>query len=163
MQRMGTRAEYVRMTGRGPNALDFLIAFYAGELSRTMPGVQFYIVTQDRGFDPLINQLKERHERPVKMRRIRDLTEIPGLPIYTPDRMSALVDAAIEKLVRHRGTKPQRLKTLTRSIASAFSKQLESGQAKAIVAELVARGIVIAEENRVSYALPGGTSEIESN
>lgn len=163
MQRMGPRAEYVRMTGKGPNALDFLIAFYAGELARTMPGAHFYIVTHDRGFDPLINHLNERHERPVKMKRIRDLTEIPGLPIYAPDRMTALVDAAIEKLVRHRGVKPQRLKTLTRSISSALSKQLGPGEGKAVVVELVARGVVIVEGTHVRYALPEGTREAASN
>lgn len=155
MQRMGTRAEYVRMAGKGPNALDFHIAFYAGELARAMPGARFYIVTKDRGFDPLIKHLNERHERPVMITRVRDLTEIPGLPIYRLDRFGALVEAAIEKLVRHRGAKPQRVKTLIRSISLALSKQLEPGEGKAIVAELVARGIVILEEKRVRYALPG--------
>ncbi len=154
MQRMGTRAEYVRMTGKGPNALDFHIAFYAGELASTMPGARFYIVTKDRGFDPLINHLNERFERPVMIKRVRDLTEIPGLPIYRVDRFSALVETAIEKLAQHPGVKPQRLKTLTRSISLALSTQLEPGESKAIVAELVARGIVILEEKRVRYALP---------
>lgn len=57
MQRLGSRAEYVRIAGNGPNALDFHIAYYIGKLSSADPTAHFVIVSKDTGFDPLIKHL----------------------------------------------------------------------------------------------------------
>jgi PIN domain len=37
IQRMGTNASYIKISGNGPNALDFHIAFYVGQLSAAEP------------------------------------------------------------------------------------------------------------------------------
>jgi hypothetical protein len=60
MQRMGDRAQYVQISGQGPNALDFHIAFYMGELAAAEPSAVFHVVSKDKGFDPLIEHLKSR-------------------------------------------------------------------------------------------------------
>ena len=54
LQRMGTNAEYVQLSGSGPNALDFHIAYYLGCLAAKEPGAYFHIISKDTGFDPLI-------------------------------------------------------------------------------------------------------------
>src|SRR6476660_6471453 len=54
MQKLGVRAEYVKITGNGSNALDFHIAYYIGVLSTSEPSPYFHIVSKDTGFDPLI-------------------------------------------------------------------------------------------------------------
>jgi hypothetical protein len=61
MQRMGERAQYLQMSGQGPNALDFHIAFYLGQLAAADPDAVFHVVSKDKGFDPLIQHLKSRH------------------------------------------------------------------------------------------------------
>ena len=43
LQRMGPRAEYVRISGNGPNALDFHISFYIGQLAAADPKGFFHI------------------------------------------------------------------------------------------------------------------------
>ena len=53
-----TLTGYVKISGTGPNALDFHIAFYIGQFAEKDPGANFYIVSQDAGFDPLLNHLK---------------------------------------------------------------------------------------------------------
>ena len=74
LQQMGTRAEYVRISGNGSNALDFHIAFYIGQLAAQEPEAYFHIVSKDTGFDPLIQHLKARK---ILACRSKDVTEIP--------------------------------------------------------------------------------------
>ena len=44
LQRLGDKAEYVKITGNGSNALDFHIAFYIGQLAAQEPEAYFHIV-----------------------------------------------------------------------------------------------------------------------
>ncbi|HEX7334821.1 MAG TPA: PIN domain-containing protein, partial [Pyrinomonadaceae bacterium] len=37
LQPFGARAEYIQISGHGPNALDFHIAYYSGQLSAAEP------------------------------------------------------------------------------------------------------------------------------
>lgn len=53
LQRMGERAQYIKIAGNGPNALDFHIAFYIGVLAHSNPGASFLIVSKDAGRDPM--------------------------------------------------------------------------------------------------------------
>ena len=46
MQRMGSKATYVKIAGTGPNALDFHIAFYIGQLAAAEPDAYFHIVVR---------------------------------------------------------------------------------------------------------------------
>lgn len=58
LQRMGSRAEYLKVSGNGKNALDFHIAFHLGKLAATDASASFHVVSRDTGFDPLIQYLK---------------------------------------------------------------------------------------------------------
>src|SRR5687767_2649597 len=59
IQRMGDRAEYIKISGVGPNALDFHIAYYIGRIASQEPDAFFHIISKDTGFDPLIQHLKD--------------------------------------------------------------------------------------------------------
>jgi hypothetical protein len=54
MHRIGTRGEYVKISGNGKNALDFHIPFYIGRLSIQEPSAFFHIISKDSGFDPVV-------------------------------------------------------------------------------------------------------------
>lgn len=54
LQPFGADVESVQITGNGPSALDFDIAFYIGHLAQLHPGASFVIVSRDTGFDPLV-------------------------------------------------------------------------------------------------------------
>lgn len=60
MQAMGTRAEYVRISGSGKNALDFHIAYYLGKLAAAHPDAAFHVISRDTGFDPLVAFMRGR-------------------------------------------------------------------------------------------------------
>ena len=57
LQPFGTDVDYVSISGNGPNAVDFHIAFYIGRMAEKHPGAKFIIVSRDTGFDPLVRHL----------------------------------------------------------------------------------------------------------
>ena len=58
MQLLGKEARYIKITGNGQNALDFHIAYYVGVLAEQEPDASFYIISKDKGFDPLVRHLR---------------------------------------------------------------------------------------------------------
>lgn len=57
LQPFGTDVEYLQISGNGPNAVDFHVAFYIGRLAMSHPDARFTIVSKDTGFDPLVRHL----------------------------------------------------------------------------------------------------------
>ena len=57
LQPFGADVEYLQISGSGPNAVDFHIAFYIGRLAASHPDARFTIVSRDTGFDPLVKHL----------------------------------------------------------------------------------------------------------
>jgi len=76
VQKMGTRAEYVKISGNGSNALDFHIAFYIGQLATQDPKAYFHIISKDKGFDPLIQHLRSKK---ISIARSSSIADIPLL------------------------------------------------------------------------------------
>lgn len=71
VQRLGPKAEYVKIAGNGSNFLDFRIAFYIGQIPALNPSTRFYIVSKDTGFDPLITHLKSKK---ISVSRVKTVT-----------------------------------------------------------------------------------------
>ena len=63
VQHLGKNAEYIKIQGNGPNALDFHIAFYIGQFSAENGDSHFHIISKDKGFDPLIKHLESKKFR----------------------------------------------------------------------------------------------------
>jgi len=57
VQALGERGRFIRISGNGPNALDFHIAYYLGQWTMRDPHATFLIVSKDKGFDALIAHL----------------------------------------------------------------------------------------------------------
>jgi hypothetical protein len=70
---LGKRASYLKSTA-GTNALDFHFVFYLGALAVRDPRAYFHIISNDTGFDPLIQHLRERKFR---VYRTNDLSNLP--------------------------------------------------------------------------------------
>jgi len=64
LQDLGDRGKIIQVKETGPNALDFHIAFWLGQLAEREKDACFRIVSKDKGFDPLVAHLKD-HERDV--------------------------------------------------------------------------------------------------
>jgi len=73
LQPFGADAEYIQITGNGPDAVDFHIAYFIGRLAAAEADAAFNIISKDKGFDPLVRYLNDRG---ISCRRY---PEIPGV------------------------------------------------------------------------------------
>jgi hypothetical protein len=153
IQRMGERARYIRMSGSGPNALDFHIAFYIGELASADPTASFHIISKDTGFDPLIRHLKARHISAARSPSVAAMTQIKASPKKKVASERARI--IVELLRQPKSTKPRTDTTLGRHIATFFQKQkLSEAEVAAVVASMQSAGHISLADGKVVYSLP---------
>lgn len=149
IQPFGKRAEYIPIAGNGPNALDFHIAFYIGQLAERDSASYFHIISADKGFDPLIRHLKD--EKNILVKRYPAIAEIPLLSsTKSPSERVALVTARLTQLKTNR---PRTAKTLSNSISAIFQKQLPPEEVEAIKSGLIENSIVSINGTKVTYNL----------
>jgi hypothetical protein len=147
IQKLGSHAEYIKISGNGPNALDFHIAYYIGMLAAAEPTAFFHIMSKDTGFDPLINHLKSKEIFSDRVKSISDIPLIKASAAKTPAERIDVVLAWLDK-----ATKPRTVKTLSSAIASLFQKQLSEEEIDAIVQALAAQGRITLAGTRVTHA-----------
>jgi len=167
LQRLGSRAEYVKISGNGSNALDFHIAFYIGKLVSSDGQASFHIVSNDTGFDPLIDHLRSRN---VTVERVQTIKEISGRPsssgspsvgTTSPGKKNAvhvcnLNTADRIQLIRQRlldpaCARPKTVAKLTNWISGIFQKKLPAADVRAVVRGLIEEGTITIEENDVWF------------
>jgi hypothetical protein len=150
MQDLGANGRYVNMSGSGRNALDFHIAFYLGELAARDPEAHFHIISRDRGFDPLISHLRDRH---IRVRREADLAEIPVLRMAGTVSRNEKIESIVKNLKGRGQSRPRKVKTLANTINSLFTKKLEQGELLSLIDELKEQRYISVSEGKVSYQL----------
>ena len=144
-------AEYVRISGNGPNALDFHIAYMIGRLAEREPDATFHIVSRDRGFDPLITYLNANM---VKTNRVGDLFEIRALRLPKTVGEDGIVEDVVRNLAGRGSSKPRKLRTLASTIGSLFKDGLSEDEVQSVIAQLQAKGHIVVDQEKVSYNLP---------
>jgi len=151
IQRMGERAEYVKITGSGPNALDFHIAFYIGQISAQDPTAFFHVISKDTGFDPLIKHLKARH---IFAARSASVEEMPLVRISAKQVASERARVFVESLRQPKATRPRTDKSLARHISAYFAKlQPSPAEVAAIIDVMASDSVVTISGGKVTYSL----------
>jgi hypothetical protein len=150
LQRMGSKADYVKIAGNGSNALDFHIAFYIGQLAAQDPAAYFHVISKDAGFDPLIQHLKTRN---IFAARSRDIAEIPFVRAASSRSPAERLALVVDKLRQLGPAKPRTTKTLSSTIGALFLKRLAQEEVDDLLQQLAAQGIVAIAGSKVSYAL----------
>lgn len=67
------RVDFLKVDGSGRNALDFYIAFHLGRTLEAAPETECYILSRDKGFDPLLVHVNRIG---IKCRRIEAIEEL---------------------------------------------------------------------------------------
>lgn len=67
------RVDFQKITGSGKNALDFHIAFQLGRTIETAPHTECFVLSKDKGFDPLLSHLNKNG---LQCRRVSCITDI---------------------------------------------------------------------------------------
>ena len=164
----------LRISGNGPNALDFHVAYYLGALAAAHPEAEFTVLSRDTGFDPLIRHmaglgihgrrvetLEEEKSKPVPRKTdnvVRNpvpgppkkpvVTAIPAKPaVETKDPL-----AECEKVLL-RTPADSRPKTVPR-IRGFFSSRVKASatlEPEKILAHLEKREILKVENGKIRY------------
>ena len=151
LQRMGERAEYIKIAGNGPNALDFHIAFYIGHLVGAEPTAYFHIISKDAGFDPLIQHLKCQK---ILVSRSSEITGIPIVRAAYASTMAEKIAVIIDDLRKRAIAKPRTVKTLSSTVNALFQKQLSEEHVMTLLHELQKRGVITIQDTKIVYTLP---------
>lgn len=151
LQRLGPKANYVKISGNGPNALDFHIAYYIGQLAAADKDGFFHIISKDTGFDPLIAHLKSKK---IYACRSRDVGDIPIVKAANSKSPAEKVEVIVANLKQRGSSRPRTVKTLTSTISSLFQKALGEDELATLLKTLQKQGYVAVNETKVSYSLP---------
>ena len=163
LHRLGTKAEYIKISGNGKNALDFHIAFYIGHLAAADPDAHFHIISKDAGFDPLVAHLKGRN---IRVSRSKELTGIPiasmgAAKVLVPAVQAAGPKAPTDQIavivanLRQRGSAvPGTVKTLSSTINAIFQKKLSTEEVGSLLEKLKGSGFITVAGTKVVYSLP---------
>ena len=125
IQGLGGKASYVQIAGNGPNALDFHIAFYVGQLSLQEPTPYFHIISKDKLFDPLIEHLKGKG---IGALRSKEIGDIPLFKIANTKSPADKLSAVVANLRQRGNSRPRSVATLSNTISTLFQKQLAEGE-----------------------------------
>lgn len=157
MQSLGSNAEYIKINGNGPNALDFHIAYYIGDISAKNSDCFFHIISKDTGFDPLIDHLKSKK---ILASRVKDIADIPFLKLTTTISVSKRADTIIKHLKGRGNAKPKTATSLINTIISLFHKTLNEKELNQVLNELLKRKVIIKNGSKVTYKLTSSSSKI---
>jgi hypothetical protein len=150
MQALGEHAHYIKISGNGPNALDFHIAYYIGRLAMSDANCFFHIISKDTGFDPLIAHLKSQK---IYACRSKDVADIPLLKATNSKTSTEKLEVVLNNLRQRGAGRPRTIKTLSGTIESLFLKQLAVGELDEILAALKKSGHVTVDGTKVAYSL----------
>jgi hypothetical protein len=150
MQTLGSDAEYIKISGNGPNALDFHIAFYIGELAANDKNAYFHIISKDKGFDPLVAHLKTKG---LKVQRSKDLAEIPILRVAGNSSTDEKISTIVANLISRGQSRPRKVKTLQNTINTLFTTKLDNQELQNIVNLLHQKKYIQIDDGNVSYNL----------
>lgn len=150
MQKFGDNAQYIKISGNGKNALDFHIALYLGKLSNKDPEGFFHIISKDTGFDPLVNHLREHK---IRTHRENDLAEIPVLQISAASNLEEKAEAIVKNLIGRGQSRPRKIKTLSNTINSLFTENLEQPEIDKILRMLQTKKFITIKDTNISYSL----------
>ena len=142
VQPLGDKVKWIQMVGSGKNALDFHLAFYLGTLFAKDPKGEYYFVSNDKGFDPLVTHVKSLGG---VASRIGDLKKLPALAKAAAQKTAPKVTV---KMMAD-DLKARKCRTVLRvknAIKSCFNKQ-DSAEVDRIFDMMAKKGFLAVDAN----------------
>lgn len=164
-------AEFVRCTKTGKNALDFHLTYYLGRLAAQHPKDDFYVLSKDKGYDPLIEHLKNAG---ADVRRLEHAPSFkskappsPRSKPSAPNGVAATKQAAgqlppvatVRKALQSVPNRPRNTARLRNWVNSRFNKDLSDAAFAALLNNLTRRNVIVLQGNNVRYETPGTTAK----
>ena len=149
LKKLGPDSGVIEMRHKGENALDFVVAFYIGVISAKRPGAAFYILSGDKGFDALVEHLKDQRIHARRCEQIADILHFvqPQNP-FAASEMS-LLEKAIQDLRRRAEKKPSTGEKLQNTLRSRF--KLSESELSVLIDDLKSCGLIQIKKEKVTY------------
>ena len=147
-QPLGKRFGYILINDIAPNAVDFCIAFYLGEVLTQHPQAECVILSKDKkGFDPLVRHLAGDHS--FSVRRVN--TQKEAFPVVAtkavPDPFGKLLS-----LLRKEKTLPKKRKGLEGKLKGWFQSASDSERGT-LLKRLLDEGYLLDNKSALTYSL----------
>jgi hypothetical protein len=153
VQKMGSRAQYVKVNQTGNNSLDMHMAFHIGRLSIEKTNAYFHVVAKDRDYDPLIQHLKDLG---LGAKRYSDVMDIEWIknskPLALVKESNDFFQVAVEWLQARANNRPASVQAIKNTLKSAaLGNSLDDTQAEIVFNELVEKKYVVVHGSQVIY------------
>lgn len=145
-QPLGTRLKWIKISGQGPNALDFHIAFYLGQELAHRPTSECTLFSRDTGFDPLMRHLQALGHICSRVQSLKGAFSDQPRAADTDDFQRLVV------LLKKEKSRPTRRKGLAGKVKSWFPKLTEDMHS-ALVQRLFDESHVRESQNALTYTL----------
>ena len=148
-QILGNQVEWIRIDGNGPNALDFHIAYYLGVYTVKNPNDEYFILSKDKGFDPLIKHLAREKFFCKRITSISELAITKKIKKISGDYDKALSN--LKKLEKEK--RPRNRQKLKQHIKSLLGKSSTEENANQIIVQLISSKVILDEGGKLTYRI----------
>ena len=156
IQPLGDKLSWITIDGNGPNALDFHVAYYLGVHATQNPKDEHFLLSKDKGFDPLISHVSKRN---IRCRRITSTAELQSTQRTlikakkTPDSDSVYAKVLKNLSKIEPAKRPRNLKTLRQHVRTLAGKSLSEQRLDQLIEQLLASGVIAESNGRLTYQL----------
>ena len=148
-QSLGNRLDWIRVDGHGPNALEFHIAYYLGAHIAKNSANEYFILSRDKGFDPLIKHIVKLK---VTCKRISSLSEME--PVKRAKEADGDYGKVITNLKKiEKGQRPRNKRTLRRHLKTLVGMPQTEEKLDQIIEQLLASKLIAEENGRLTYQI----------
>lgn len=148
----GIKVEWIAIEGSGKNALDFHIAYYLGK-NVSSPDTMHYILSKDKGYDPLVLSINKT----AKSEIVKRIISLEDLKSHDVKENTENVDPNYTTLVNKlnsmaKSKRPKSEKKLESFIKTQVFSKMEDTAIKNLIDELYRNKIISkGQNNRISY------------
>lgn len=143
--------EWISIEGSGKNALDFHIAYYLGVQS-SEENITHYILSKDKGYDPLITFINKKNQRTI-VKRIISLDDLKDKKPHEDRIEPQIYNKVVSSLDNiHKPKRPQSETKLKNFIKSQILENKDGKEIDKIIDELYRRNYISkGANNRITY------------
>ncbi len=148
-QVLGNQVEWIRVEGNGPNALDFHISYYLGGYAAMNPRDEYYILSKDKGFDPLIRYIAKKE---LFCKRIVSVSEL--VSTKKTKNINEAYEKALSNLKRiEKNRRPRNRQKLGQHLKSVLGKDGSEERLNQIIAQLISSKAVVDVDGKLTYRI----------
>ena len=145
-QPFGERLKWIKISGQGPNALDFHIAFYLGQELTLRPTSECAVFSKDTGFDPLMRHLQSLGHSCRRVQSVKAAFSDKA-PVNNADHFKRLI-----ALLNKDQARPTKRKGLDGKVKSWFPQLTEEARTT-LVQRLFDESHVSESQKALTYAI----------